>query len=150
MQSRKLTASWILGMAALVCAHAAVHAQGLSPMQKTGSTPSDRKLFRLSIINPYPKEMRYELSAEDVHTQHMQSDVKFTGRTGSLPPQSQRKILVVIPVPEGRRDIRICLRFPELQGTVRPRVCGDYSAVALRSPERQRGVPAASTAGRGG
>jgi hypothetical protein len=124
--------------------------QGLTPMQKTGVTGSDKKVFSLTIMNPYPKEMNYELSAEDRNTGALQPDVKFTGRRGRLGAKGQKKMLVLVPVTADKREVRICLRFPEMQESVRPRVCGDFTAIAFRGHERQRGLHAPVTDGRGG
>ncbi len=124
--------------------------QGLTPMQKTGVTGSDQKVFSLTIMNPYLKEMIYELSAEDRSTGARQPDVKFTGRRGRLGAKGQKKLLVLIPVKADKREVRVCLRFPDMQESVRPRVCGDFTAIALRGHERQRGLHAPATDGRGG
>jgi hypothetical protein len=144
---QRLLAAGLISL--LVMSEQAV-AQGMSPMQKEGKTLSDKKLFRITLINPYAKEMRYELSAEDRLTKETQPDVKFTGRQGVLPPKNQRKVLVLIPVAEGRRQIRVCLQFPDMQETIRPRVCSDLTAIAVRSDERQRRVYAPASAGGGG
>jgi len=124
--------------------------QGLTPMQKTGVTGSDQKVFSLTIMNPYLKEMIYELSAEDRSTGARQPDVKFTRRRGRLGAKGQKKLLVLIPVKADKREVRVCLRFPDMQESVRPRVCGDFTAIALRGHERQRGLHAPATDGRGG
>lgn len=124
--------------------------QGLSPMQKQGKTMSDKKLFRLTLINPYAREMRYELSAEDRYTNESQSDVKFTGRHGYIAPKNQKKVLVLVPVESMRREVRVCLRFPEMQETIRPRVCADFTAIAVNSHEHKRSVHAPSATGNGG
>lgn len=124
-------------------------AQGISPMQKSGKTASDKKLFRLTIINPYAKDVRYELHAEDKATKTQQADVKFTGRTGHLPPRSQKKVLVLIPVQAGARDVRVCLRFPEMEDAIRARVCSDLTAIAIRSTGSGRRVHATATTGGG-
>jgi hypothetical protein len=129
---------------------AGAFSQGLTPMQKTGVTGSDNKVFNITIMNPYLKEMNYELSAEDRVTGARQPDVKFTGRRGRLGAKKQKKLLVLMPVKADKREVRICLRFPEMQESVRPRVCGDFTAIAYRGHERQRGLHAPTADGRGG
>jgi ribosomal protein L21E len=129
---------------------AQVNAQGLSPMQKKGMTGSDQKAFRITIINPYHQDMKYELSAEDKKTKETQPDVKFTGRKGTLSGKSQRKILVLIPVKGSQREVRVCLQFPDMQETIRPRVCGDFTVVSYPGPERERSLYAPAPDGRGG
>lgn len=124
--------------------------QGLTPMQKTGVTGSNKKVFNLTIMNPYPKEMIYELSAQDRSTGARQPDVKFTGRRGRLGAKGQKKLLVLIPVNADKREVRVCLRFPDMQESVRPRVCGDFTAIAVRGHGRQRGLHAPAADGRGG
>ena len=124
--------------------------QGLTPMRKEGVTGSEKKVFSLTIINPYRKEMNYELSAEDRSTGVRQPDVKFTGRRGRLGAKSQKKLLVLIPVKADRCEVRVCLQFPDMQASIRPRVCGDFTAIAYRGHERQRGLHAPAADGRGG
>lgn len=150
MPTRNWPGWWLYSLSGLLCLSSGALAQGLSPMHKEGRTLSDKKLFRITLINPYAKEMRYELSAEDRDTRQDQPDVQFTGKQGLLMPKGQKKVLVLIPVPQQRREVRVCVRFPQLQDSIRPRVCGDFTAVAVRGHERERGVPATATAGRGG
>jgi hypothetical protein len=114
----------------------AVEAQGLSPMQKTGNTASDMKVFRLLIINPYKKEMKYELAAEDKQTHEFLSDVKFSGRKGNVSANSKKQILVFIPIHTNKRSVRVCVRFPEIEENIRPRVCGDFHVVSYKQHGR--------------
>ena len=110
----------------------AVEAQGLSPMKKTGNTASDMKVFRLLIINPYKKEMKYELGAEDKQTHEFLSDIKFSGRKGYVSANSKKQILVFIPIHTSKRSVRVCVRFPEIEESIRPRVCADFHVVSYR------------------
>lgn len=111
-------------------------AQGLTPLKKTWKISNDKKIFQLTLINAYPEEMIYELNAEDKQTRELQTDVKFTAREGRIAAKRQRKVLVLVPVKEARREVRICLRFPELDDDLRVRVCGDYTFIRHSAGQR--------------
>lgn len=106
-----------------------VNAQGLTPLKKNWRIANDKKIFQLTLINAYPEEMKYELSAEDKKTKENLSDIKFTARKGRIAAKRQRKVLVYVPVNDASREVRICLRFPAMEDDIRVRVCGDYSFV---------------------
>lgn len=111
-------------------------AQGLTPLKKTWKISNDKKIFQLTLINAYPEEMIYELNAEDKQTRELQTDVKFTAREGRIAAKRQRKVLVLVPVKEALREVRICLRFPELDDDLRVRVCGDYTFIRHSAGQR--------------
>ena len=104
-----------------------IHAQGLTPLLKEGSTNSNMKIFTVAIMNPYNQRMTYEMLAIDKETNEDQTDIKFSGRKGTIPRYGQKKIRVYIPIDQEDREARICITFPEMQGTIRPRVCGDFT-----------------------
>lgn len=105
-----------------------IQAQGITPLVKEGKTSGNKKIFSIVIMNPYNQRMRYEMQAFDKKTGQEQPDIKFSGRKGVIPRYGQKKLMVYIPVQDGDRASRVCIIFPELQeGTIRPRVCGDYT-----------------------
>jgi hypothetical protein len=111
----------------LFAASTQIHAQGLTPLLKEGSTNSNMKIFTVAIMNPYNQRMTYEMLAIDKETNEDQTDIKFSGRKGTIPRFGQKKIRVYIPIDQEDREARICVTFPEMQGTIRPRVCGDFT-----------------------
>lgn len=111
----------------LFAASTQIHAQGLTPLLKEGSTNSNMKIFTVAIMNPYNQRMTYEMLAIDKETNEDQTDIKFSGRKGTIPRYGQKKLRVYIPIDKEEREARICVTFPEMQGTIRPRVCGDFT-----------------------
>ncbi len=111
----------------LVAASTQIQAQGLTPLLKEGSTNSNMKIFTIAIMNPYNQRMSYEMLAIDKETNEDQPDIKFSGRKGTIPRYGQKKLRVYIPIDQEDREARICVTFPEMQGTIRPRVCGDFT-----------------------
>lgn len=114
----------------LVAASMQVTAQGLTPLIKEGSTNGNKKVFTVALMNPYNQKMRYEMQAFDKQTGEEQPDIKFSGRKGVITRYGQKKLRVYIPVHGEDRSSRICVTFPEMQGTIRPRVCGDFTVFA--------------------
>lgn len=116
---------------ALLCIQ--VQAQGLTPLIKEGSTNGNKKVFSVAIMNPYNQKMRYEMQAFNKTTGEEQPDIKFSGRKGVITRYGQKKLRVYIPVHGQDREARVCVIFPEMQGTIRPRVCGDFTVHANNS-----------------
>ena len=114
----------------LLAASMQVKAQGLTPLIKEGSTNSNKKVFTVALMNPYNQKMRYEMQAFDKQTGEEQPDIKFSGRKGVITRYGQKRLRVYIPVYGEDRSSRICVTFPEMQGTIRPRVCGDFTVFA--------------------
>ena len=112
---------------ALFAVSTQIHAQGLTPLLKEGSTKSNMKIFTVAIMNPYNQRMRYEMHAIDKETNQDQPDIKFSGRKGTIPRYGQKQIRVYIPIDQEDREARVCVIFPEMEGTIRPRVCGDFT-----------------------
>lgn len=115
---------------ALATATLQSQAQGLTPLIKEGSTNGNKKVFTVAIMNPYNQRMKYEMLAFDKETGEEQPDIKFSGRRGIINQYGQKKLRVYIPVDGEDREARVCVTFPEMQGTIRPRVCGDFTVFA--------------------
>ena len=114
----------------LIAACLPLQAQGLTPLIKEGSTKSNKKVFTVAVMNPYNQRMRYEMLAFDKATGEEQPDIKFSGRKGVITRYGQKRLRVYIPIHGQDREARVCVVFPEMQGTIRPRVCGDFTVRA--------------------
>ena len=64
MQLKRSLLLGVFAIAIVFSAHAAV-AQSLSPMRKTGTTPTDIKGFKLLVGNPYPGRMTFVIIPMD-------------------------------------------------------------------------------------
>jgi hypothetical protein len=107
----------------------AAQAQSLSPLEKTGDTPSARKAFRLVVGNPYDRRMTFSLVP-------MQSDyaTPATGVVVNYPrlvmaPGFSRQVILTFDIDPAKKErtIALCIMPENLDGPILPRVCGLYT-----------------------
>lgn len=103
-------------------------AQSLSPLEKTGVTPSDRKAFRLVVGNPYKQKMTFDIvpMLPDYQTPAKNAVVNYPRIT--MGPGISRRIIFTFDIdPKVKeRKIALCVQPAALDGPILPRVCGLY------------------------
>jgi hypothetical protein len=104
-------------------------AQSLSPFEKTGVTPSDRKAFRLIVGNPYKRRMTFTVvpMQPDYETPATGATVKPAQLT--IAPGVARQIIFTFDIDPAKKErtIALCVMPKALDGPILPRVCGLYT-----------------------
>lgn len=128
MPSLKL-AALALAIAAGLAIATPVAAQSLSPLEKSGITPSDRKAFKLTIGNPYERRMTFVLVplAPDYETPIKGVTIQPAELT--MAPGFSRQIIVTFDIDPAKKErtIALCVMPKALDGPILPRVCGRYT-----------------------
>jgi hypothetical protein len=121
--------------AILLCPVEAAQAQSLSPMHKTGTTPSDIKGFRLLVGNPYPGRMTFVITATNPEFTEIAPDAVVQPSELRLAPGSGRSVIVQFRIGSTRKErtIGVCISPKDLEGPVLPRVCGTYTGIVIGS-----------------
>lgn len=133
MQLRAIPALAICGFGLLLCD--AASGQSLSPMHKTGTTPSEVKGFRLLVCNPYPKRMSFVILPMDPSFETPAQGAIVRPAEIRLAPGYARAVTVQFSIdPEAKeRTIGVCVLPKDLDGPLLPRVCGTYTGIMLQS-----------------
>lgn len=104
-------------------------AQSLSPLEKTGVTPSDRKAFKLTVGNPYERRMTFVLVplAPDYATPIKGVTIQPPELT--MAPGFSRQVIVTFDIDPTKKErtIALCVMPKALDGPILPRVCGRYT-----------------------
>lgn len=118
-----------LALALVVGIAAPVTAQSLSPLEKTGVTPSDRKAFKLTVGNPYQTRMTFVMVplAPDYETPI--GGVTIRPAELTMAPQFSRQVIVTFDIDPKKKErtIALCVMPKALDGPILPRVCGRYT-----------------------
>ena len=103
-------------------------AQSLSPLEKTGVTPSDRKAFRLAVGNPYKQKMTFDVIPMQPDYQTPASGAMVNYPRITMGPGISRKIIFTFDIDPKlkERKIALCIQPASLDGPILPRVCGLY------------------------
>ena len=111
----------------------AAHAQSLSPMHNSGTTPSDVKGFKLFVGNPYPMRMTFQVIPMDPKFQVAAADAAVNFPEITMAPNTTRQVIVTFKIDPARKErtIGVCVQPKDLGGTVLPRVCGTYTGKLL-------------------
>lgn len=111
------------------------NAQSLSPMGKTGTTPSDIKAFRLTVGNPYRQLMTFLVVPMNTAFTAPVEGAKATPSELRLAPGYSRSVIVQFRIdPKAKeRTIGVCVLPKDLEGPILPRVCGTYTGILLGS-----------------
>jgi hypothetical protein len=125
----------LVAIAALAVPVPAAIAQSLSPMHKTGTTPSDIKGFRLLVGNPYPDRMTFVITPMNPEFTQVAPDAVVKPSEVRLAPGMGRSVIVQfrIGAPRKERTIGVCISPKDLEGPVLPRVCGTYTGKLIAS-----------------
>ena len=103
-------------------------AQSLSPLEKAGVTPSDRKAFRLVVGNPYKQKMTFDIlpMQPDYQTPAKGAMVNYPRIT--MGPGISRQVIFTFDIDpkQKERKIALCVQPAALDGPILPRVCGLY------------------------
>jgi hypothetical protein len=134
MQLKRSLFLFAFAAALVFSAHASM-AQSLSPMHKTGTTPSDIKGFRLLVGNPYPDRMTFVITPMNPEFTQVASDAIVKPAEIRLAPGMGRSVIVQFRIgsPRKERTIGVCISPKDLEGPVLPRVCGTYTGVLIGS-----------------
>lgn len=120
----------ILAVAALLAGVPAdVPAQSLTPMERTGATPSDIKGFKLLVGNPYPRRMTFVVTAMDPGFEtEIEGAVTRPSRL-TLAPGKGRSVIVAFKIDPAQKErtIGVCIKPEDFEGPILPRVCGRYT-----------------------
>ena len=132
MQLKRSLFLIVFATAMVFSAHAAM-AQSLSPMHKTGTTPTDIKGFRLLVGNPYPGRMTFVITPMNPQFTEVAADAVVRPAEIRLAPGSGRSVMVQfrIGTPRKERTIGVCISPKDIEGPVLPRVCGTYTGVLI-------------------
>jgi hypothetical protein len=110
-------------------------AQSLSPMRKSGTTPTDVKGFRLVVGNPYPGRMTFVVTATTPDFTQPAADAVVQPSEIRLAPGSGRSVIVQFRIGSANKErtIGVCISPKDLEGPVLPRVCGTYTGIVIGS-----------------
>lgn len=132
MQLRRVALATAL-VAALLWPAGDALAQSLSPMRKSGTTPSDVKGFRLVVGNPYPTRMTFVITPMNSAFTEVAPDAVVQPGEVRLAPGSGRSVIVQFRIGSARKErtIGVCISPKDLEGPVLPRVCGTYTGIVI-------------------
>lgn len=125
------------GLALTLAAVAAAPAGsvGLGPLNAAGITNSERKGFYLTLINPYPTQIRFRLYGVEWDSEATVARVRIPIATPVLGPNARRRLLVVDTglVPGEEHRFRICAERADKtnEEIVHARVCSKLTARRL-------------------
>lgn len=124
---RSLIATAVLLAAGLVAADAA--AQSLTPMARTGVTPTAVKAFKLLVGNPYPGRMTFLVVPMDPGFRLPVEDAVAKPDRLVIAPGHARSVIVAFKIDPTlkERTIGLCIIPEALDGPILPRVCGRYT-----------------------
>lgn len=131
MQLRSLIVAALLILAAATAAAG----QSLSPMRNDGETPSDIKGFKLYIGNPYKSRMVFEVIPMDPKFEVAALDAAVNFPEITMAPGTTRQVIVTFRIDPRikERTIGVCVQPKQIEGTVKPRVCGTYTGRLRRA-----------------
>jgi hypothetical protein len=127
--------SQIVAAILLLAATGTASAQSLSPMRNDGETPSDIKGFKLAIGNPYRTRMVFEVIPMDPKFEVRAADAAVNFSELVMAPGTTRQVIVTFRIDPHikERTIGVCVQPKQIEGTVKPRVCGTYTGRLQRT-----------------
>lgn len=113
---------------------ATANAQSLSPMRKSGTTPSDVKGFKLVVGNPYPRSMTFEVIPMDSTFTAVADKAIARPEEVRLGAGLSRSVTIAFKIDpdQAERTIGVCIQPKQIEGSVLPRVCGTYTGRMLK------------------
>ena len=109
-------------------------AVGLGPLTKEGFTDGPAKAFYLTVINPYPRAERFNLSALQLNGEVAEARVTIFPSPVTVGGKGTRRVLVIARdlAPGETHTFRVCAeRAPLPQETIHARVCSKLAARRL-------------------
>jgi hypothetical protein len=118
-----------LAIAATVAFATPAAAQSLSPLEKSGITPSDTKAFKLTVGNPYNRRMTFVLVPLAPDYQTPIGGVVIRPAKLTMAPGFSRQVIVTFDIDPTKKErtIALCVMPAALDGPILPRVCGRYT-----------------------
>ena len=118
-----------LVLLAVLFSAAPAAAQSLSPLEKSGVTPSDRKAFRLTVGNPYERRMTFVLVPLLPDYETPTDGVVVKPAELTMAPGFSRPVIVTFDINPAKKErtIALCVMPAALDGPILPRVCGRYT-----------------------
>jgi hypothetical protein len=118
-----------LAIAATFAFAAPAAAQSLSPLEKSGITPSDKKAFKLTVGNPYNRRMTFVLVPLAPDYQTPIGGVVIRPAKLTMAPGFSRQVIVTFDIDPTKKErtIALCVMPAALDGPILPRVCGRYT-----------------------
>lgn len=128
MPSLKIAFASLIAVVGLAVA-TPVLAQSLSPLEKSGLTPSDKKAFRLQVGNPYDHKMTFVLVPLMPDYQTPIDGVVVKPAKLTMAPGFTRPVIVTFDIDPTKKErtIALCVMPAALDGPILPRVCGRYT-----------------------
>lgn len=128
MPSLKIAFASLLVLAGFAIAAPAL-AQSLSPLEKSGMTPSDKKAFRLQVGNPYDHKMTFVLVPLMPDYQTPIDGVVVKPAKLTMAPGFTRPVIVTFEIDPTKKErtIALCVMPKAVDGPILPRVCGLYT-----------------------
>lgn len=104
-------------------------AQSLTPMVRSGTTPTDVKGFKLLIGNPYPTKMTFLVMPLDTAFEDPAADATVRPDRITIAPGHARSVIVAFKIDptQKERTIGLCIVPEDFHGPILPRVCGRYT-----------------------
>jgi len=123
----------ILILTVLVLTALPTAAQSLSPMRKSGHTPSDVKGFRLTVGNPYTQRMIFALQPTEPGFAAAAAQAEINPAELILAPGASRQVILAFEIPPDKKErtVGLCVYPKYIEGPVLPRVCGTYAGTRL-------------------
>ena len=122
-------------LAAAMLAASPAQSVGLGPLTASGLTDSDRKGFYLTLINPYPAQVRFRLYGIEWDSDAPVARVRIPLDRPVLGPNSRRRVLVIdTELARGEEHrFRVCAERTDTaeEGLVHARVCSKLIARRL-------------------
>ena len=112
----------------LLAVAGAAQGQGLSPLKKAGTTPTDRKAFYVNVLNPYDRPMRFVLDVKEPDLETPAERAWVFPREFPVAPAKGRRVTLIMEIKNDQPDrtVSLCVMAPDLKSHVLPRVCGTY------------------------
>jgi hypothetical protein len=108
--------------------------QSLTPMERSGTTPTDTKGFKLLVGNPYPQRMTFLVIPMDPEFREAISGATAQPDRVTIAPGHARSVIVAFRIDpqQKERTIGLCIVPDNFDGPILPRVCGRYTGRMLK------------------
>jgi hypothetical protein len=130
---RPLTAILFAGL--LLGLSGAATAQSLTPMERSGITPTGTKGFKLLVGNPYPNRMTFLVLPMDPSFVEPVTDAVAKPSRVTIGPGHGRAVILAFKIDPAQKErtIGLCIVPEKFEGPILPRVCGRYTGRMARN-----------------